>query len=328
MRRIEINVNDGGQRLDKFVRKTVWGLPPSLMYKYIRTKRIKVNGKRAELSQKLVEGDIVDFFIPDEFFEKKAADFEFDRVKQDFNVIYEDENIILCDKRPGMLVHPGDGDERRSAEVSERETLLFQIKAYLWKKGEYRPENENSFAPALCNRIDRNTGGIVIAAKNALALREMNEEIRLGGTLKKYLCAVHGKMEKKHDILTAYLFKDSRVKTAYVTDDFKPGSKKIVTEYSLFSYNREKNLSLLEISLHTGRTHQIRAHMAHIGHVLLGDGKYGKNKNDRADGWFSQALYSYKLGFDPKTDFFEYLRDRYFTVDMSKIKFLSLFDMR
>ena len=133
---------------------------------------------------------------------------------------------------------------------------------------------------------------------------------------------------KKHDILTAYLFKDSRVKTAYVTDDFKPGSKKIVTEYSLLSYNREKNLSLLEISLHTGRTHQIRAHMAHIGHVLLGDGKYGKNKNDRADGWFSQTLYSYKLGFDPKTDFFEYLRDRYFTVDISKIKFLSLFDMR
>ena len=328
MRRIEINVNDGGQRLDKFVRKTVWGLPPSLMYKYIRTKRIKVNGKRAKLSQKLVEGDVVDFFIPDEFFEKKAADFEFDRVKQDFDVIYEDENIMLCDKRPGMLVHPGDGDERRSAEVSERETLLFQIRAYLWKKGEYRPENENSFAPALCNRIDRNTGGIVIAAKNALALREMNEEIRLGGTLKKYLCAVHGKMEKKHDILTAYLFKDSRVKTAYVTDDFKPGSKKIVTEYSLLSYNREKNLSLLEISLHTGRTHQIRAHMAHIGHVLLGDGKYGKNKNDRADGWFSQTLYSYKLGFDPKTDFFEYLRDRYFTVDISKIKFLSLFDMR
>ena len=156
----------------------------------------------------------------------------------------------------------------------------------------------------------------------------MNEEIRLGGTLKKYLCAVHGKMEKKHDILTAYLFKDSRVKTAYVTDDFKPGSKKIVTEYSLLAYNREKDLSLLEISLHTGRTHQIRAHMAHIGHVLLGDGKYGKNKNDRADGWFSQALYSYKLGFDPKTDFFEYLRGRYFTVDMSKIKFLSLFDMR
>ena len=174
MRTIEIGKNDAGQRLDKLITKLFKTMPKALMYKYIRTKRIKVNGKRAKLSQKLVEGDVVDFFIPDEFFEKKAADFEFDRVKQDFDVIYEDENIMLCDKRPGMLVHPGDGDERRSAEVSERETLLFQIKAYLWKKGEYRPENENSFAPALCNRIDRNTGGIVIAAKNALALRRIS----------------------------------------------------------------------------------------------------------------------------------------------------------
>lgn len=325
MRRIDINGNDGGQRLDKFVQKTVWGLPPSLMYKFIRTKRIKVNGKRAELSYRLCEGDFVEFYIPDEFFENKVTESEFDRVKQDFDIVYEDENIILCDKRPGMLVHPGDEDERDSSRIAERDTLLFQIKAYLWKKGEYLPEKENSFAPSLCNRIDRNTGGIVIAAKNAQALREMNEEIRAGGVKKKYLCAVHGKTEK-HRILTSYLFKDSRTKTVSVSDSFKTGSKKIVTEFETLSYNRDRDLSLLEVSLHTGRTHQIRAHLAHIGHVLLGDGKYGNNKSDREAGWKHQALYSYKLTFEPKTEFFNYLHGKTFEADRKKIRFLSLFN--
>lgn len=326
MRRIEINSNDGGQRLDKFVQKTVWGLPPSLMYKFIRTKKIKVNGKRAELSYRLNEGDIVEFYIPDEFFEKKASDSEYDRVKIDFGVLYEDENILLCVKRPGMLVHPGDEGERRSSSVSERSTLLFQIKAYLYNRGEYLPQNEHSFAPSLCNRIDRNTGGIVIAAKNAAALRAMNEEIKNGGIGKKYLCAVHGKMKKKHDVLTAFLFKDSRTKSVYVSDTSKPGMKSISTEYRVLDYNSSLDLSLLEIDLHTGRTHQIRAHMAHIGHYLLGDGKYGRNKSDRDIGWAHQALYSYKLEFRPTTEFFAYLDGKVFEADPSNIRFLELFN--
>lgn len=325
MRRIEINRNDGGQRLDKFVQKTVWGLPPSLMYKFIRTKKIKVNGKRAELSYRLVEGDVVDFFIPDEFFEKKTSENEYDRVKIDFDILYEDENIILCVKRPGVLVHPGDDGERHSGAVSERNTLLFKIKAYLYNKGEYVPQDENSFAPSLCNRIDRNTGGIVIAAKNAAALREMNAEIKYGGITKKYLCAVHGKMKSRHEILQAYLLKDSKTKTVHVSDVSKPGSKTIITEYAVISYDSVHDLSLLEVTLHTGRTHQIRAHMAHIGHVLLGDGKYGKNKTDRELGWDHQALYSYKLEFHPTTELFSYLDGKVFEADKSKIKFLKFF---
>lgn len=325
MRRITVNINDGGQRLDKFVQKTVWGLPPSLMYKFIRTKKIKVNGKRAELSYRLNEGDTVDFYIPDEFFDKKTADSDFSCARCDFDILYEDENILLCVKKPGMLVHAGDEDERNSGENTERNTLLYQIKAYLYRKGEYEPENENSFSPSLCNRIDRNTGGIVIAAKNAAALREMNEEIKNGGVTKKYLCAVHGRMEKNSDVLRAYLFKDAKTKRVYVSDTSKPGSKTIVTEYEVLAYNRKQDLTLAEVTLHTGRTHQIRAHFSYTGHPLLGDGKYGKNKNDRETGWKHQALYSYKLEFHPVTDYFSYLDRKTFEVDKKNIDFLKLF---
>ena len=225
-----------------------------------------------------------------------------------------------------MLVHPGDEGERGAEKIPERDTLLFQIKAYLNKKGEYDPANENSFAPSLCNRIDRNTGGIVIAAKNAQTLRSMNEEIANGGVEKKYLCAVHGKMKSKHEVMKAYLFKDSKTKTVYVSDTSRPGSKTIVTEYAVLAYAPDNDLSLLEVTLHTGRTHQIRAHMAHIGHVLLGDGKYGVNKDDRRLGWDHQALYSYHVSFKPTTEYFAYLEGRSFEADRSKIKFLKYFN--
>ena len=184
MREFVINANDGGQRLDKFITKSVKGLPVSLMYKFIRTKRIKVNGKRAEQKQMLVPGDTVQMYIPDEFFTIETAENELGRVCVKLDIVYEDENILLCNKRPGMLSHTGDKDEAGSDKVSERETLIFQIQAYLFQKGEYDPGKEHSFAPALCNRIDRNTGGIVIAAKNAETLREMNEQIRLGNVHK------------------------------------------------------------------------------------------------------------------------------------------------
>lgn len=327
MREFTINSNDSGQRLDKFVLKTVWGLPLSLMYKFIRKKRIKVNGKRAEEKQMLSVGDTVQMYIPDEFFEKKVKDSsdEFSRVKPSVTVIYEDENIILCDKRPGVLTHTGDGNEKR-AEVSERETLIFNIKAYLCQKGEYDPDSENSFSPALCNRIDRNTGGIVIAAKNAEALREMNALIKDGGVHKKYLCAVHGFPAKKEDILRGWLFKNSKTKTVRVTDNRTVGAKEIVTGYKVLSENKKLSLSLLEVTLYTGRTHQIRAHLASVGHPLLGEGKYARNKEDRAMGYSHQALYSYKVAFVSEDGFFAYLNGKEFTADRKNISFLKLFD--
>ena len=326
MREFTINSNDSGQRLDKFVSKTVWGLPLSLMYKFIRKKRIKVNGHRADEKAVLQEGDVVEMYIPDEFFENKPAGnvAELSRVKPKLDVVYEDENIIILDKAPGVLSHTGDeGDKNNTG--AERETLLFHVKCYLYQKGEWDPEEENSFAPSLCNRIDRNTGGLVIAAKNAASLREMNALIKDRKITKKYLAAVHGRMKSSHETLSAFLFKNSRTNTVRVTDEYVTGSKKIVTEYRVLSRNEELDVTLCEITLHTGRTHQIRAHMAHIGAPLLGDGKYAENKRDRELGFKYQALWSYKVAFHTDSGLLSYLDENEFTAPYGSIPFLTLF---
>ena len=289
MKEFQIKKNDAGQRLDKFLTKACKGLPTSLMYKYIRTKKIKVNRARTEQKYVLQEGDIVQLFIKDEFFDSPEKDNSaLASITPKLTIVYEDENIILCNKRPGVLVHEDD--------EGKDNTLIMHIKAYLYQKGEYDPENEQSFAPALCNRIDRNTGGIVIGAKNAEALRVMNEKIKNDEISKFYYCVVHGKMPKKADTLTGFLLKDSNKNQVRIFDKQVKGSKNIITKYKVVS---EKNgMSLLEIELVTGRTHQIRAHMSYIGHPLLGDGKYGINKDDRAKGYKYQALYAYRLRFD------------------------------
>ena len=327
MLRIVLNENDGGQRLDKFLQKTVRDLPMSLMYKYIRTKRINVNGKMAKQDMKLCAGDIIELYIPEEFTsaEKKNKSDLFTSVTEKPDIVFEDENIIICDKRPGLLSHTGDNDENNSDTLSEKDTLIFIIQAYLNKKGEYSPEDEASFAPALCNRIDRNTGGLVIAAKNAMSLREMNRLIREGKVNKQYLCAVHGKPKPSSATLRGFLFKNSKTKTVTVYREMRRGAKEIITSYKTMKHNSELNLSLLEVTLGTGRTHQIRAHMASIGHALLGEGKYAENKNDRKLGYKHQALYSYKVSFKDVDGELSYLNSKVFEAKRSNIKFLELF---
>ena len=318
VRIIKIKKNDAGQRLDKFLSKAVSGLPASLMYKYIRTKKIKVNRKRAEQNYFLCEGDEIQLFIREEFFGSPEKDTgALSRITPKISVVYEDENIILCNKRPGVLVHEDDG--------ASDNTLIMHVKAYLYRKGEYDPEDEQSFAPALCNRIDRNTGGIVIAAKNAEALRVMNRKIKDDEIRKFYICAVHGRMESDRETLTAYLKKDARNNTVTVSDKARDGYKNIITKYRTLT--RHGDSSLLEVELVTGRTHQIRAHMAHIGHPLLGDGKYGVNRTDREKGYKYQALYSYRLIFDFKDDTgaLGYLRGREVSIDARDIWFASDF---
>ncbi len=289
MRILTVGKNDAGQRLDKFLTKAVKGLPLSMMYKQIRTKKIKLNRKRTEPNVMLKEGDEIQLFIKEEFFDLPEKDTgALHTLRPKLDICYEDENILLCNKRPGVLVHED--------ETGGDNTLILHIKAYLCQKGEYSPEDEQSFAPALCNRIDRNTGGIVIAAKNAEALRVMNEKIREDEMRKFYFCAVHGRMPKKADTLTGFLRKDSKHNTVQVSDTRLPGAKEIVTKYRVIA--EKGNESLLEVELVTGRTHQIRAHLSHIGHPLLGDGKYGVNRNDRERGYKFQALYAYRLIFD------------------------------
>lgn len=292
MKEFTIGPNDAGQRLDRFLAKAVPLLPASLAQKYIRIKRIKVGGKRAERDTRLCAGDVLQLYINDEFFDKPREDNAFLTVASPkLNIVYEDEHILLVDKRPGLAVHPHDG-----AEYGR--TLIDHIQAYLYQKGEWRPRQENAFTPALCNRIDRNTGGIVIAAKTAEALRVMNQKIKDREIDKRYLAIVEGTPKPREGSLKGYLFKDAKQNRVYVTDTPQTGAKTCQTNYRVL--DSRNGLSLVECELITGRTHQIRAQFAHAGHPLLGDGKYGK-LNKRFDRNY-QALYSYKLTFAFTTD--------------------------
>jgi len=307
MRELTVTKNDAGQRLDRFVGKAVPLLPESLLQKYIRLKRIKVNGKRAKQDQRLAEGDVVQLYINDEFFEKPSANNAYLKiVSPKLSIIYEDDDILLVDKPPGMLCH-SDGKP-------DAENLVAHIQAYAYQSGQWKPREENSFAPAICNRIDRNTGGIVIAAKNAEALRIMNQKIRDREIDKYYLCIVHGRPAPPSGTLRGFIAKDADKNMVRATEHFSPGSKPAETEYRTLA--TKNGLSLLECRLLTGRTHQIRAQLAAAGYPLLGDIKYGGEKLNEPYGERSQALYAYRLVFTFKTHGgpLEHLKNRSFTV--------------
>ena len=293
MKQLTIGKNDAGQRLDKFLQKNLPNLPQSLLYKYIRKKRIKVNGKRAEISTRLSVGDVLDLYINDEFFEKPEQTYDFLHAGTNLHILYEDENVLVLDKPVGLLAHP---DDREYVD-----TLIGRVKRYLYEKGEYDPDAEQSFTPALVNRIDRNTGGIVLAAKTAEALRVLNQKMKDREIHKFYLCAVHGTPNPEKGLLKGYLWKDEKKNRVYVYKDYRPGAKTIETKYRVLK--SAENMSLVEVELLTGRTHQIRAHFASIGCPLVGDGKYGNNQNNRKQGGRrKQFLYSYKTVFDFTTD--------------------------
>ena len=307
MREFHIGKNDENQRLDRFLGKAIPLLPASLAQKYIRLKRIKVNGARAQRDQKLVAGDILQCYINDEFFESPSEENVYLTITMPrLKIVYEDENIMLLDKPAGMLAH---ADEHEKVN-----TLVNHMLAYLYQKREWRPREENAFTPALCNRIDRNTGGIVIAAKNAEALRILNDKIRDREIDKAYLCVVCGRPKPAEGRLEGYLFKDAVKNQVYVTKKPQPGAKSAATEYRTLQSSR--GLSLVECRLLTGRTHQIRAQMAAAGCPLLGDGKYGRERINRTYGETGQMLYSYKLTFTLPTDagILEYLRGKTFQV--------------
>jgi 23S rRNA pseudouridine955/2504/2580 synthase len=293
MKEFIIGKNDSGQRLDRFTSKASPMLSASLTQKYIRIKRIKVNGKGAKRDYKLNEGDTVQMYVNDEYFEAPGEENAYATIADpSLEIIYEDENILLINKPPGVLCHSDSGYDRAS--------IVSRVQAYLYQKGEWRPREENAFAPSLCNRIDRNTSGIVLAAKNAEALRVLNDKIKLQEIDKYYLAAVFGKPKSPSGRLEGHIFKDAVKNRVYVFKESRPGSKSAAMEYRLVKTN--EHLSLLECKLITGRTHQIRAQLADIGHPLLGDGKYGSERLNKPYSETRQALCSYKLVFAFKTE--------------------------
>ena len=308
MRELTIGKNDAGQQLDRFVAKSLPLLPPALLQKYIRIKRIKCNGQRCQRDQRLAVGDVLQLYINDEFFDQPREDNLFLTLFQPrLDILYEDENLLLLDKRPGLVVH--------ADETEKVNTLINHIQAYLYQKREWNPRWENAFTPALCNRIDRNTGGIVMAAKNAETLRVLNEKIRAREITKKYLCAAFGTMRPPEGRIECFLRKDEKNNQVKVYHCPVPGGKTAVTLYK--TLKRRGELSLMEVELLTGRTHQIRASFADAGCPLLGDGKYGRGDVNRRYGETRQALYSYYLRFDFPTDagVLSYLRGREFQVE-------------
>ena len=308
MREMTIGKNDAGQRLDRFVSKSLPLLPPALLQKYIRIKRIKVNGARAQRDQRLQVGDVLQLYINDEFFDKPCEENMFLTLfKPSLDIVYEDENIMLLNKRPGLVVH--------ADETEKVNTLINHIQAYLYQKREWNPRWENAFTPALCNRIDRNTGGLVIAAKNAETLRIINQKIRDREIDKRYLCITLGVPKPPKGKIECFLLKDEKKKQVAVYHRPVSGAKTALTLYRTLETRGE--LSLLEVELQTGRTHQIRASFADLGCPLLGDGKYGNGEKNRKYGETRQALYSYKLTFDFPTDagILDYLKGKTFEVE-------------
>ncbi len=308
MKELTVGKNDAGQRLDRFVGKSLPLLPSALLQKYLRLKRIKCNGVRAKGDLRLKEGDVLQLYINDEFFEAPREDNMFLTLfKPQLTIVYEDENLLLLDKRPGLVVH--------ADETEKVNTLINHIQAYLYQKREWNPKWENAFTPALCNRIDRNTGGIVIAAKTAAALRIITEKLRAREIDKPYHCITLEAPKQDTGTIECFLLKDEKRKEVKVYHKPIPGGKTAITHYTV--RRRKGELALIEVELETGRTHQIRASFADIGCPLLGDGKYGLGDKNKRYGETRQALYAYRLGFDFVSDagILNYLRGRAFQVE-------------
>lgn len=287
MKKLIVNANDAGQRVDKFIQKAFPTLPKTLMYKAFRKKDIKINGKWIKENVFLTEGDELSIYLPDDCFAQKS----FTPTSDNITVIYEDENIIIIDKDKGTPCQSGqDG----------KTPLCDMLKSYLFNRKEFIPENEQSFSPALCNRIDTNTEGLVIGAKNAVALRAMNEAIRNREVNKFYLCETEGHLPSDEGEIKLFLTKNAAENKMYVT----PTGEATLTYYKVIK--KSASTSTVEIDLKTGKSHQIRAVMAHLGTPLCGDSKYGAKQGG------GQKLISYKLTFNIKNPLLSYLNDKTF----------------
>lgn len=296
MREFIVNENDSGQRIDKFISKLMPFLPQSMMYKGFRKNCVKLNGKHIKDGKIFVsEGDCIQLYFKDEFFSHGP---EFVYVKPKLEIVYEDENILIVNKDAGVVVH--------ADEKGTKKTLVDMVQSYLFENNEYNPETENTFRPSLCNRLDRNTGGLIIAAKNAKALRCMNEGIK-NGRVNKYYKAVTEGYPPQNGHLEGFTIRAD--KKTRVISECTDESKKAVLDYEVIA--QKDGYSLLGIRLYTGRTHQIRSQLSEEGFPLAGDIKYGGHS-----GRFKNSLWSVKLEFCfEKGNVLEYLNKK--TIEIS-----------
>ena len=326
IRKIYVNKNDAGQRLDKFLTKTLVNIPKNLLYKYFRLKSFKINGTKANAETIISEGDEITLYISDEFFPAEGVSErdgeKYSDIKLDLNIheiVYEDKNIIIVDKPQGETVHMSEPSEDSHKQGIY---LIDRVIGYLYKKGEYLPENEQSFTPSLCHRLDRNTGGLIICAKNAEALRIMNQKIKDREITKTYYCETVGIPNPASATLKHFHYKDRKQNRVYIFDTIADAKralhikydddiKTVITKYK--TEKTQKDSALVSVELITGRTHQIRAHMAYIGTPLIGDGKYGIS-HGRKYGDNFQHLYAYSIEFCFRSDsgILSYLNGRKF----------------
>lgn len=286
MKLITVTTNEAGQRFDKLLAKYLNEAPKSFIYKMLRKKNITLNGKKASGSELLAAGDEVRLFLADETLDKFHTS-SYQRAKTDLDIVYEDEHIILINKPAGML-----SQKAKPGDVSLVEYLI----TYLVESGAVTKEQLASFHPAVCNRLDRNTSGLVIAGKSLAGLQEMSRLLQDRTMHKYYRCIISGTMHGTCH-LKGYLCKDHARNQVTVSKAPSHDAQPIETEYTVIGHG--KNVTLLEVLLITGRSHQIRAHLASIGHPIIGDTKYGNSKWNEAYrqscGVKHQLLHAYRL---------------------------------
>lgn len=294
MREIRIEKNDSGQRLDKFLQKYLKEASRSFLYKMLRKKNIKLNGKRAEGKEILAAGDIVSVYFSDETIAKfRGAQIETHYPRRKLDIIYEDDEVALINKPAGMLSQKAKNDDT---------TLVEYFLGYLQERGKWDPYG--AFTPGVCNRLDRNTSGLVIAGKSLPGLQKMSELLKTRAIDKYYVTIVEGVM-REPSVIRGYLSKDEKTNKAVVYDEAGPGRTFIETGYEPLVNNGE--YTLLQVKLITGKTHQIRSHLGSIGHPLMADVKYGGKKIDGERSFF---LHAEKLCFPLLEEPFHGLSER------------------
>jgi 23S rRNA pseudouridine955/2504/2580 synthase len=310
MQSLIVSNNEAGQRLDKLLTKYLNLAGKSFLYKMMRKKNITLNGKKCDGSEKLLSGDEIKLFLSDEtiskFSEVKIPDVK----KINLDIIYEDEHILLVNKPSGML-------SQKAKETDE--SLVEYLIDYMISSGQLSTEQLKSFRPSICNRLDRNTSGLVVGGKSLAGLQVMSEVFKDRSIHKYYNCVVKGEVLKRQTI-TGFSIKNEATNQVTIHKTSVPGGVPIITEYEPIQYYG--GYTLLKVTLITGRTHQIRAHLSSIGHPIVGDYKYGDSRvNEEAKKLFhinSQMLHSFQVVFPDLKEPLAYLSGKSFKAPLPK----------